>query len=360
MKNPGVSGTREAEGKRILEALAPLTFSPLHVCMEALEPARLPPFKGSTLRGAFGVALRQVSCVTGAPSCSGCRETRSCVYSYIFETPVPAEAQRMRKYTAAPHPFVLNPPFGEQTEFMPGDRLEFGLVLVGRALKLWPHIALAVRRMGLLGLGSGRGRFKLLEVRSLHPSGIAAEFLIHPGQLPADKPPAVFSVHDLVERGAPGSSSGTSAGHVPNASLRRWRVRFLTPCRLMRGGSLTDRPDFHVLFRSLLRATSSLAYFHCGHEPDLDHRTLALASEQARLIADNTHWWDWERYSSRQRTRMALGGIAGEAVYEADAELFLSIFEPFLGLAQVLHVGKGTSMGLGMVSVHIDHEMEAV
>lgn len=356
----------ETDAEDIIQALAPLTFLPLQVSMEALEPLHLPPFKGSTLRGAFGVALRQTACTTRASSCRGCAEINSCVYHYIFETPVPVEARRMRKYTAAPHPFILDPPLHSKRDFNPGDRLNFGMVLVGKAIDLLPHVLMALQRIGALGLGSQRGKLRLGEVttgltprptNSLHgvttgTSDHTGHVVFQHGQLPALDRVSTHNVHDLT----PMQSTLRLKKPGGNGRSQHLRVRFLTPCRLKRGGALTDRPDFHVIFRSILRNTGSLMYFHCNRDLQLDFPTLAVAAEQVRLTMNATQWLDWERYSNRQKARLTMGGIVGEAIYEGD----LGIFIPFMQLAQVLHVGKGTSMGLGLMEVHSLSETEAV
>lgn len=335
-----MSGPRELDEGAIVQALTPLTFLRLGVSMEALEPLHLPSFKGSTLRGAFGTALRQVMCATGAPGCKGCAETDSCVYSYVFETPIPAKTDRMRKYTAAPHPFVLEPPLDSRMDYAPGDRFDFGLVLVGRAIELLPYFVLAFGRMGRRnGLGSGRGHLRLVEV-TWEPLGVSSAeaqtiYALPEGRLQDGYRAA--TVDDLLLDPSPAILEGTT----------RIAVRFDTPCRLVRGAALTDRPDFHVLFRSLLRRLSSLAYFHCGSELDLDFRTLAVAAEQVCLVRDETRWFDWERYSARQDTRMSLGGIVGDAEYEGDMTALL----PLVRLGEVLHVGKGTGFGLGRYTI---------
>lgn len=61
-------------------------------------------------RGAFGRALQHVVCVTRTLDCPPCALKDRCLYPYVFETPPPPDAQIMRKYPAAPHPFVLTPP----------------------------------------------------------------------------------------------------------------------------------------------------------------------------------------------------------------------------------------------------------
>jgi CRISPR/Cas system endoribonuclease Cas6 (RAMP superfamily) len=62
-----------------------------------------------------------------------------------------------------------------------------------------------------------------------------------------------------------------------------------------------------------------------------------------RTVKDRLEWRDWERYSARQDTRMRLGGVVGEVMYEGQLGRFL----PFLRLGEQVHVGNGTAFGLG-------------
>jgi hypothetical protein len=58
-----------------------------------------------------------------------------------------------------------------------------------------------------------------------------------------------------------------------------------------------------------------------------------------KFVKDNLRWVDWERYSSRQDTKINLGGLlVGEATYEGD----LAEFMPLIRLGELIHVGKGT------------------
>jgi CRISPR/Cas system endoribonuclease Cas6 (RAMP superfamily) len=124
--------------------------------------------------------------------------------------------------------------------------------------------------------------------------------------------------------------------------------------RLKFQGGLEDRPEFHVLARSLLRRVSSLLYFHHGTRLDMDFRGFISEAERVRLAALNTRWVDWERYSSRQDTRMKLGGLVGTATYEFNDARLAAFFLPWLVLGECVHVGKGCTFGLGRFTVALD------
>jgi len=65
---------------------------------------------GSAWRGGFGRALRRAVCVTGLPTCPGCRFEASCVYPYLFETAPGGEGGILAGYDRVPNPFVLARP----------------------------------------------------------------------------------------------------------------------------------------------------------------------------------------------------------------------------------------------------------
>ncbi|MGQ9922257.1 MAG: CRISPR system precrRNA processing endoribonuclease RAMP protein Cas6, partial [Desulfobacca sp.] len=133
-------------------------------CQEELQ---LPPYKGSALRGALGHALKKVTCALRRATCAECLLRQSCVYVYVFETPPPPGSQRLRLYPAAPHPFVLRPPADQQQRFAPGEELRGELLLIGRAIDYLPYFVYTLEVLGQAGLGRGRGRAELIEVREL-------------------------------------------------------------------------------------------------------------------------------------------------------------------------------------------------
>jgi CRISPR/Cas system endoribonuclease Cas6 (RAMP superfamily) len=76
----------------------------------------------------------------------------------------------------------------------------------------------------------------------------------------------------------------------------------------------------------------------------MDPDTVDMSSaEEVTIEHNNSRWYDWQRYSTRQDTDMKLGGIIGEVTYTGELEQFI----PLLLLGEYIHVGKNTSFGLG-------------
>lgn len=313
--------------------------------LRATDELSLPEYWGSTLRGGFGHVFRRIACP--ARSGEGCPIPYQCPYHLIFETSPPPEAQALRNLDEIPRPFVIAPPSpvtarGEPAlspverpsrttggRHPPGAELSFGLSLIGRAIDFLPYFVVAFRELGLDGLGRGRGRFCLRQIDGIDVlSGEA-----HP----------VYRDEDHLVRSLDRRVSLAACRARARQCNGRLTVRFLTPTRLKHNGQLAERPEFHVLFRALLRRLSSLALFHCDVRLDVDYRGLIAEAEQVKLTSNNTEWHDWQRYSSRQGQRMDFGGLIGEASYEGEFSAFL----PYLLFGQWTHVGKNATFGLG-------------
>jgi CRISPR-associated endoribonuclease Cas6 len=286
---------------------------------------RLPAYAGSAWRGALGHALKKTVCVTSLKSCPPCLLYRCCPYPYIFETPPPLTAQKMRKYTAAPHPFVLEPPHEAENELH-----QVGLTMIGRGNAYLPYVVHAFQRVGEQGLGKGRVPMKLIDVRQAEPADTDTWVPIYePGGTLKPHPPGVPSV--------PGAPSAI-------------RLRFQTPLRLQRDERLVTPETFRFsdLFGPLLRRVSMLTYFHTDTPLETDFAGLMQQARRVEPREVKLAWKDWTRYSARQKTEMQMGGLVGEITIDlAEA----SPLWPYLWLGQWVHAGKGTSMGLGRYTI---------
>lgn len=164
-----------------------------------------------------------------------------------------------------------------------------GLVLVGRAIPLAPYFLAASRDLGQRGLGRGRGRCRLVRAMAEDPEDGGGR-VVFDGAADLLAPAVPVWSWDAVGRGA-----------------------------------------------------SGLAGVHCGTPVHLDARALLAGTSEVRVVASDLRWHDWERYSARQQTRMALGGFVGRITFAGP----LGPWVPLLKLGEVLHVGKGTAFGLG-------------
>ncbi len=316
--------------------------------LKTLEPLILPPYKGSTFRGGFGNAFKKVVCTIKRETCDECLLKSKCVYSYIFETPPPEGSEILRKYEKAPHPFVIEPPLETKRDYKPNETLSFALILIGKAVDYLPYFIYTFEELGKIGIGKGRGKYLLEEVRSEEPapagfkqgSGVGSkrsEGKVIYSFVDRQLKQTLYYSPSLLKRGLGGVS--------PNSSLIT--LHFLTPTRIIVHGDLVVDLEFHHLIRSLLRRISTLSYFHYGKRLNLDFKGLIEKAHTVRVKDKNTKWHDWERYSARQDTRMKMGGFVGKITFEGD----LSEFMPFIELGEILHAGKGTSFGLGKYEI---------
>ncbi len=310
-----------------------LTMSRYRFRIALLDRSRLPEYKGGTLRGAFGHVFKRVVCSARRPSCDGCILTGTCPYTYIFDTRRPDGARIMRLYPQVPRPFVLEPPLDRRRQLEPGDELEFGLILIGKAVSHLPYFVFTFQQMGNTGIGIDRARFELRSVVSDPPSGPLRQ---------------VYSARDRKVQGSPAFVADELVVPTDRGTVA---LTFQTPLRLQGDGTTIERLEFRPLVSGLLRRISALAYFHCGHEFHVDFKELVEGTDAVRVERDETRWYEWDRFSGRQHRRLSMGGLIGSITFSGD----LREYWPLLQIGEVIHVGKATAFGLGKFQLNALH-----
>jgi len=280
---------------------------------------------GSAWRGLLGSSLKRLVCITRLEECPPCFLYRSCIFPYVFLTPPPPGAVKLPGYVAAPHPFVLIP--GAAAE----GAVELGLTLFGMANRYLAYLVHALRDGARQGLRKRTGPLTLVAVEQESSPGSADwRPILDPagGLQPLATPPAVWPE-------APG----------------RIRLELHTPLRLRIRNELVgaEHMEFSIFFVNLLRRISLLSYFHTDEPLETDFKGLAARARLVRFEQAGLSWRDWTRYSSRQETKLKMGGLIGSLVLNLEGK---EEFWPYLWLGQWTHAGKGTSMGLGRYSVH--------
>ena len=296
--------------------------------LKAEDEIHLPAYKGSAFRGGFGAAFRKVVCALRRTECGACLLRLRCPYAYIFETFPDRQTEVLRADTheKAPHPFVIEPPLEQTMTYEPGQSLSFSLILIGRGNDYLPYFVYAFEELGKMGIGRGRGRYRLERIEINNEQIYEAEEKV----LKPDTPKRLDVSWDD-DKGGDGIMSSAS-------------LVFQSPARIMFQRSLTADLTFKVLTTALLRRLFLLAAFHCDQStPPWDHKELIREATGVVTTRNDLKWWDWERYSSRQKTRLKMGGVVGEVRYSGAIDRFL----PILKAGAIFHVGKGTSFGLG-------------
>lgn len=298
--------------------------------MRPKRRSKLPPYLGSTLRGALGHALRKIACLPMCRDPKDCILRERCAYAYCFETHVPKGSSVLRNLEYIPHPLVLEPPaLRPQQIWEEGEDLRFALIFVGKAIGHFPYFVAAVDRMASTGLGKDRSPFELIEVRE------AAEKDNDP-----NLPMPLWSKTDgkiraLRERDLP---------RTEDAACEEVEIEFLTPLRLVVDGKHSVRFEFRDLARALLARLSSLMYFHCGQEIRAEFNEILDAASQVSLKSHSLHVQSLHRWSNRQKADIRLDGIVGRVCFSGPT---LRHFIELLGAGEIFHVGKGTIFGLG-------------
>jgi hypothetical protein len=289
----------------------------------------LPEYAGSMLRGQFGAALRRSVCMTGAPRCDGCPLRSTCPYPSIFEVPPPPE-HALQSFSQVPNPYVVEPPTAGPRRIEQGATWQFGMVLVGRALRQLPLIVVALRRAVGHGLARDRARGEIVDVEWLDAERSWSVW--DPRAATIVEHPACLSIPALPETDAV-------------------VLDLVTPLRLQQQGrplreaELRPRP----LVTALLRR-ASLLFELCADRPGIVEEPAALAALAERLEdTRRLRWHDWTRWSSRQQSEMTLGGVLGE--WELRGAL--GPLTTWFWLGQWLHVGKNATMGLGRYTLRM-------
>ncbi len=291
----------------------------------------LPPYKGGVLHGAMGDALRRAVCSDRSVRCNGCTSRAGCLYARTFDPAPPPDFADSDRFQQPPRPYVLTPPLTARQAFHPGDLLEFELVLMGSLLDALPYFVHVFLEAGKRGLGRERGRYRLLRVDLLRPEG---GILIYDGK-----------TGTLSTRLPANADPFQEAGE----HTRSLTLRMVTPLRLKEKGCLVTRLSFPLFIERLLQRISLLSRF-CGPGLFAPECSRLLDDVDAiRVTDDRLHWYDWERYSSRQKEAMKFGGLMGSVRLEGSLAPLL----PLLRWGELVHAGQGTTFGLGKLHIEL-------
>jgi hypothetical protein len=267
-----------------------------HTKITLIFKAKPPYFIGSQLRGAFGHALKKVTCINPAYECDGCFATANCLYHEFFEAKNEAHKYRFD--------FELGKSF-----------YEFDLYLFDTATAKLPYVVSALHMMlTQIGLGKEKQTFQDFELYVNDTSALQEGKLKLPQNFVQEfQTPQVF----------------------PHAI-----VRFITPLRIKKENRFVrdDAIELADIVNSIYQRQMQLlgrGYKKFPYEI------------KGEIVRKNIHYKELTRASNRQKTTMNLGGIMGEIEIKNIDEKSYHV----LKLGELLACGKSTVFGLGKIEI---------
>ena len=294
---------------------------------------------GAALRGALYEALSRNFCSETFELVGGSttHHQETCPVCWLLAREVP-NAQRGQNI---PRPLTLQPPLDHQ--HIPTDKLmTFGVALIGKAQNMLPYIARAVQKMGDIGVGKGRGRFKLEAIDEIHPL-LDTERTLMDGRVV--RRPTLQITPSVVEE---------VAHTLPKHAIT---LNILTPMRLTAGDRLVRNITPRIFMQRLIERCQSLSDQYAEHAPnETPVSRLEWVAAQAALLEaadkmyvgyDETEWV--EAFSGSRRTNRVspISGVIGRMRWEGNVTPLL----PWLLWGTSLHVGKNAIKGSGYYEV---------
>ena len=241
------------------------------------NPAILPPYKGSTFRGVFGHALKNIVCTFISHTCDQCLLVQQCVYVKIFEShrlniqPI----ADMKQMTSMPSPFVIEPPLTQKTHYEPNESFDFDLLLFGAMNEMLPYFIYAFDQIGKIGVGkyidNQHGQFKLNTV--IFQDNViyhSTEKQLH----------EIENIEPLTLKPEINISKKTFS----------LKLNFGTPLRFKIDRRLSKTLSFEQLVRAMLRRVSFLLTCYGAGNPNLDYQSFIEKAKSIKTIDDQLHW----------------------------------------------------------------------
>jgi hypothetical protein len=305
---------------------------------EAKTPLHMPAHnKGNVIRGGFGSTFRRIVCHANCRDPETCELRSVCPYTAVFQPFVPEDSQKISRNRDIPRPFVIKPPLETKETYLPGERLSFDVVLIGKIRDYLAYFIVTFKELSHAGLGRDRAPLDLVAVESLGLDGDTAS--VYSGESNLVQPPRdSLSWESIIH----------SNGHKDGSeSVRRVTLRFLTPTMLKADGFLVRKPSFAAILKRLRDRINALSYFYCGTGLELDFKAFGQQAERVTTVADSTRWVESSRYSRRRDVTHDLSGFVGEVSFEGE----LAPFIPYLTLGEYVHVGKNAVFGNGWYEI---------
>lgn len=258
---------------------------------------KLPYFIGSMVRGAFGHALKRVTCVNHIYVCDGCVEAKNCLYYDFFEK------------KNIPHSYRLDTSLGN-------NDLNFGIYLFQNACEQLPYILSSIEK-------------------ALVENGLGKERTLHPSFIMSVNGQTVYEKSTFTNRLDMKPYHFNAEGYITNI-----KIKFLTPLRIKKSSTLEyDNIKPEDILRSIYQRKKwileEVETYKLPYQPS--YSTFIKALDYKPLY----------RRSDRQNKAIVMDGVLGEMIILGIDKRSYDLFR----LGEIIGVGKQTVFGLGKIKI---------
>lgn len=286
------------------QALFSIKYLPMKVSLISTETSVLPAFLGSTLRGAIGQALYP----------------DAVVYNYLYNNRVLSDHTH-----DIVNPYIIVPPKMNQSTYHEGEELCFQLILLGDAIQYAQSLVQVLCGARKLELGASRFPFTFKKVtHSLDQRVIWQE----------------GSFHEIALR-----STVLPCRTLP--CVRQLTIQAQTPLRIRRKGVLLEEVDFPTIIRNITSRIEAITARYGGWADTMEANHVRTLASEVSVVQNHLEMKNMQRYSNRLGEKMDFGGLLGSIRFAGD----LMPFVPWLYAAQILHIGRNTTFGMGNIKV---------
>lgn len=264
--------------------------------------------KGDRWRGGIGAkVLWDMGCEDEGEDCKHCEKKESCIYFKCFGN---------NEGRIPPRPYVLHPALDMKSAYIRGEKFQLDLFLIGNAANQIYRFIKVIERLGMQGIGGGRGKFFVVDVTT--------------------------------------SEIEFSRMSNEKAKSREHLLELLTPVKIKeKGAGLYYKGlSFEKFFKLLIKRVLNLNNLYCDgilfDKEQIEHiKSCLISLAQQIRMESHTEWNDYERNSSRQRKSIKMGGQVGIFITSGN----LDPFYPYLKLGEIIGVGQHTTSGFGRYKI---------
>ena len=188
----------------------PFSLQQFRFHLEPKAPLHLPAYnKGNVIRGGFGNTFRRIVCHATCRDPETCELQSVCPYTAVFQPFVPEGSENFSKNRDIPRPFIIKPPLETKETYLPGERLSFDLVLVGKIKDYLPYFIVTFKELSQAGLGRNRAPVDLAGVYYVGRDGVEVPVYTREDNLVRPPTEAIAWADLWAARGSNNDSTGS-------------------------------------------------------------------------------------------------------------------------------------------------------